>query len=187
MWTFLWEEQTGERKWDVVEERQMEGFLEKLLNSGVHPATVMTSKHPVFFHWVWKKYHRGLSDVMFENINEEIYGTEPIKSNHKPVDVPVAPASIVTKFGWIAPDGRYFKCDYGEHSHLARKICGEINKINDPERHLEDMGWAKVLSGTPYRKRYTIGMGVRKKLTDAQLKTLQREGLDNAYGVSSLL
>lgn len=187
MWTFLWEEPSGERKWEAVKDNQRIGFLEKLITSGVHPATVICSFNAIFFHWVWPKYHGALSDVTFKQINENIYGTEPIESNHKPVVVPATPAPVTTKFGWIAPDGRYFKCDYGEHSHLARKICGEIHKINDPERHLEDMGWAKVLSGTLYRKRYAIGMGSGKKLTDAQLKTLQREGLDNAYGVSDLL
>lgn len=187
MWTFLWEEPSGERKWEVVKNQQMEGFLEKLITSGVHPATVMCCSHPIFFHWVWPKYHRGLSDVMFNNINEDIYGTEPIESNHKPVDVPVTPAPITTKYGWIAPDGRYFKCDYGEHSYLANKICGDIQRIDNPERHLEDLGWAKILRGTESRKRYTVGMGTNKKLTDAQLKTLQREGLDDSYGISYLL
>lgn len=187
MWTFLWEEPSGERKWEVVKDRQMEGFVEKLLTDGVHPATVMCCSHPIFFHWVWPKFHGGLSDVSFNRINEDIYGTEPIESNHKPVDVPVTPAPITTKYGWIAPDGRYFKCDYGGHSHLAGKIVGEIQNIRNPERHLEELGWAKVLHGGSSGKRYAIGMDLEKKLTDAQLKTLKREGLDDSFGISFLL
>ena len=187
MWTFLWEEPSGERKWEAVKDRQTTGFLEKLLTSGVHPATVMCAYQPILFHWVWPKYHGGLSDVHFMQINEKIYGTEPIKSNHKPVEVPADSKPITTKYGWIAPDGRYFKCDYGGHSHLADKIVGEIQHIYNPERHLEELGWAKVLSGGSSRKRYAIGMGLEKKLTDAQLKTLKREGLDDSYGISFLL
>lgn len=60
----------------------------------------------------------------------------------------------------------------------------KFNDIADPEQHLEGLGWAKVFSGMGTGKRYTVGMGIKKKLTDAQLKTLQREGLENAHGMS---
>lgn len=184
----MWEGPDGVRRWEAVREKQVNGFLEKLINDGVHPATVIAGYNPILFHWVWKKYHRGLSDVFFGRIDAEIYGTEPVEeSKHKPVDVPETKEKPETKYGWIAPDGRYFNCDYGGHSSLARKIVGEIQDIADPERHLEALGWAKVFKGVEARERYTVGMGERKKLTDAQLKTLQREGLDNARGISYLL
>ena len=186
---FLWEGPDGERKWEVVKENQIEGFLTKLLGEyGVHPATVMVCYSPILFYWVWKKYHNNLSDVSFARINKEIYGTEPAEiSKHKPVDVPVERKKPVSKFGWLAPDGRFFNCDYGGHSYLADKIVGEIQRVTNPERHLEDLGWAKVLSGGSTGKQYAIGMGLEKKLTDAQLKTLQRMGLDTAFGIEYLL
>ena len=186
---FMWEQPDGERKWEAVEEAQTEGFLATLLEEdGVHPATVMVGHCPIFFHWVWKKYHRGLSDVHFTNINEEIYGTEPADtSKHKPVDVPVKPRTASKKYGWLAPDGRYFACDYGAHSHHASKIVGDIQYVPNPERHLEDLGWAKILSGSGTGKEYAIGMGLEKKLTDAQLKTLQKLQLDTAFGIEYLL
>ena len=83
--------------------------------------------------------------------------------------------------------GRHFQCDYGGHSSLAREIVGKIQHIADPEQHLEGLGWVKVFSGTGTGKRYTVGMGTGKKLTDAQLRTLQEEGLDHAHGISLLL
>jgi hypothetical protein len=92
-----------------------------------------------------------------------------------------------TKYGWIAPDGRFFRCDYGGHSNLADKIVGEIQHVRNPERHLEDLGWAKILHGGSTGKVYAIGMGLDKKLTDAQLKTLQMDGLDDSFGISYLL
>lgn len=187
-YVFLWEGPDGERKWEAVAENQVNGFLVKLLEEeGVNPATVMVAYAPILFHWVCKQYHK-ISDVNFNRINEEIYGTDPSEiSKHKPVDVPVERKKPEEKYGWLAPDGRFFNCDYGGHSHLAGKIVGEIQHVHDPERHLEDLGWAKVLSGTINRTRYTIGMGLDKKLTDAQLKTLKRMKLDDAHGVSSLL
>lgn len=187
-WVFLWEGADGKRYWEAVEEDQMNGFLQKIIREGALPATVMMAYSPILFHWVWKKFHNGLSDVYFQKINEEIYGTEPVgEIKHKPVDVPIEKKAPETKFGWIAPDGRYFQCEYGGHSSLAREIVGKIQHISDPEQHLEGLGWVKVFSGTGTGKRYTVGMGVGKKLTDAQLKTLQREGLDNAHGISCLL
>jgi len=72
---------------------------------------------PVPFHWVWKEFRKGLSDVFFGKINKETYGTEPVKeSKHKPVDVPTKKKAPEAKFGWIAPDGRYFQCNCGGHS-----------------------------------------------------------------------
>lgn len=180
----LWEGPDGKRHWEAVKEEQYTGFLEQLLNSGVHPATVMVAYAPILFHWVWKKFHKGLSGVYFQKINEEIYGTEPTPdSAHKPVDVPVE-KKPETKFGWIAPDGRFFGCGYGGHTSEASRIVGEIQDIRDPERHLENLGWAKAFKGVDARERYSVGMGTGKKLTDAQLEELQRMGLDNAHGIS---
>ena len=88
MYVFMWETPKGERKWEAVKQGQVEGFLEKLMNEGVHPATVMVAHNPILWHWVWEKYHGGLSDVYFVKINEEIYGTEPIKKKRKPLDIP---------------------------------------------------------------------------------------------------
>ena len=184
---FLWERPDGERCWEAVTKEQVKGFLEKLISDGVNPATVIVAYTPILFHWVWKEYHRGLSDVHFPKINEEIYGAEPVaESNHKPVDVPVE-KKPETKFGWIAPDGRFFGCGYGGHSNLASRIVGEIEYVLDAEQRLEKLGWAKVFKGIDSRERYTVGMGAGKKLTDAQLRTLQGMGLGNAHGISGLL
>lgn len=183
----MWEEPTGERRWEAIEEGQYVGFLEQILSRGVHPATVMIAYAPILFHWVWKEYHGGLSDVYFQKINEEIYGKEPVgESRHTPVNVPLTKKSE-TKFGWIAPDGRFFGCDYGGHSSLASKIVGEIQYVRDPERRLEDLGWLKIFSGSGKGRRYSVGMGHGKSITDEQIKALERMGLSDAHGVSEYL
>ena len=186
-YVFLWEGPDGERRWEAVRKEQINGFLEKLITDGVHPATIIVGYAPMLFHWVWKEYHKGRSDVNFHRINEEIYGTEPpAESKHQPVNFPIKERPAA-KFGWVAPDGRFFNCDYGGHTNLASRIVGEISYISDPERYLEELGWAKIYSGTGTGKRYSVGMGRGKKLTDSQLKTMQGMGLDRAYGISLLL
>ena len=102
---------------------------------------------------------------------------------HEFVAVPES-KKIETKLGWLAPDGRFFGCDYGEHKSLARRIVGEIQDISDPEQYLEGLGWAKIMRGLGTWKQYAIGMGVDKKLTNVQLHTLQRMGLDSAQDIS---
>lgn len=187
-YVFLWEDKNGERHWEAVAEGQSSGLLERLINSGVNPATVMCGYSPIMFHWVFKSYHNGLSDVYFSNVNEEIYGTKPVKTKRKPIDIPVEKKPEPMKYGWLAPDGRFFNCNYGGHSNLADKIVGDIQYVSNPERHLEELGWAKILSGGGYTgKQYAIGMDLDKKLTDEQLKTLTRMGLDDAFGISYLL
>ena len=186
-YVFMWEGPDGSRRWEAVKKNQTQGFLKKLLDEGVHPATVMVGYAPILFHYVWGEYHRGLTDVNFHNINQELYGTEPVESNHKPVRVQETREQEKPKYGWIAPDGRYFQCDYGGHSHLATKIVGEMESVLDTERHLEEHGWAKIFKPLPTRERYAVGMGTDQRLTDRQLATLKRLGLDSAYGVSCFL
>ena len=184
-YVFMWEGQDGKRRWEAIESGQTEGFLKKLMDEGVHPATVMVAYAPILFHFVWPEFHQGLSDVNFHKIDEEIYGTAPIEKKHEPVDVPVEKPK--PKYGWIAPDGRFFACDYGGHSHLANKIVGEVEYVPDPQKRLEELGWVRIFSGSFSGRRYAVGMGPGKKLTDAQIKALQRMQLDRAYGVSDFL
>lgn len=187
-YVFLWEDSNGNRQWEAVEEDQKLGFLEKLLQENVHPATIMCAYNPILFHFVWKQYHNGLSDVFFGRINEQIYGTAPKPEvNRLAVDVPRTQSKAKSKFGWIAPDGRYFQCEYGGHASLASDIVGEIEYVPDAEIHLEKLGWAKIHSGACSGVPYSIGMGQGKRLTTAQITTLQREGLDHAYDIASWL
>lgn len=80
-YVFMWENPSGERRWEAVTKEQINGFLKKLIDDGVHPATVIVAYAPMLFHWVWQEYHNGWSDVDFHCINEEIYGTEFVKRN----------------------------------------------------------------------------------------------------------
>lgn len=179
MYIFMWETPKGVRKWEAAEKGQTAGFLERLLNEGVNPATIMIAFNPILWHWVFEEYHKGLSDVYWNNINEDIYGTEPVKKKRKPLDVPAEKPKPVMKYGWLAPDGRFFNCDYGGHSHLASKIVGDVVYVANPEKHLEDNGWAKILNGRSWGKAYYVGMGIGKKLTNNQVKTLESMGTED--------
>lgn len=182
---FMWETADGNRCWEAVERDQAQSFSQKLLESGAVPSSVMVSFSPVFIHWLFPTFHNGLSDVCFGRVNEEIMGCDPVQeSRHRPVETERV---VNPLYGWIAPDGRFFCCDYGGHVALAETIVGKLEKVDNSEKFLEDAGWAKVSSGVRAGKKYSILMGVGKKLSADQLKTIQRHSLDSADGISLYL
>ena len=72
------------------------------------------------------------------------------------------------------------------HVNLADRICFGMADTNNPERYLEEHGWCKVFKGISYDK-YSVYVGDKHTITDAQMKTLISLGLDNAYGLSEML
>lgn len=126
----LWEDSDGERNWEAISSGQYKGFLKKLMDAGVNPASIMLQYNPVFFHWAFPSEHNGLSDVNFMRINDAIGGGK--KSPHKlpKIEVKKEPES---KYGWLSPDGRYYHCSYGGHMDLAYEIVGKIEPVIDPE------------------------------------------------------
>ncbi len=182
----LWETPDGARHWEALEKKQVSGFLEQLVTSGVSPASIIMAYNPIFLHWAFPSFHRNFSDVSFAQIDESIAGYAPEQpSKHPRVSVR---EDDVPRFGWIAPDGRFFFCDYGGHIALAEKIVGELEKISDPEQYLEDHGWVKISSGKMHGKKYFVGMGLGKKLSDDQFAAISMNGWDSSvYGLSLYL
>lgn len=187
-WVFLWETNDGQRQWDVLSDGQLEGFLQKIVEEKkVNLATVMASKMPIGFSYAWNKFHGGLSSVNFGKLNSTIYGTEPPKEiPHQPVVVQEKPPEPESHLGWLAPDGRFFPCEYGGHTQMAIRIVGDLEPILDSEKYLEDHGWAKIFRD-PLEPGETFGMGYKKVMTDAQMKYLTRMHLDTIPGVKRFL
>ena len=74
-------------------------------------------------------------------------------------------------YGWIAPDGTWFGCNYKRHIDVARWF------LKSSEDKLEKAGWVKVYQAIPrtsiidwYSDKYLI--------THAQAKTLHQKGFD---------
>lgn len=183
---FMWEDQQQERKWEVSSKENASGMLEWIINQGVNPATVVMGYNPVILHWAFPDYHNGMRDVSVCEINKKIYGYNPVESAPKrePPKVPTRKRPHVPKFGWLAPDGRYFQCNYGAHSALADEIVGSIEYVQNSEQHLEMLGWCRIARG--FHKPYMVCMGEGKKLTDKQIKTLEREKLTDSLDYISL-
>ena len=186
----MWESKRGKRYWDALTEEEVNPFIDNLLRSGISPAKIIISYNTIFLHWALPSYHGGKSDVFLGNVNEDIAGTDPVaKSAYKPPAITPEPKKEPPKYGWIAPDGRFLRCGYGEHTAKARAIIGEITEVQNPEEHLEDLGWMRVFHNPVPEKggHYMVGMGRDKKMTNEQAATLLREGLDGAADVEYYL
>ena len=155
--------------WEAIAEGQMEGFLEKLMKQGVNLAIVMISQG-LMVYWAFPSFHNDLKMVRLSTLYEEIEGSNK-KSNYTPVDVPTKSREI-SYYGYISPDGRYFQCNYGDHSTLARQIVGELENIKNPTKYLEDKNWAVIYKDPINNKPYSIFLSYNHKLTNEQVKVI---------------
>lgn len=71
-----------------------------------------------------------------------------------------------SKYGYIAPDGRWYGCNYSDHNDLCRFVLGEETP--------EELGWVKVYKGS-YCDPEVYSR--RKFFTDEQMNTLIDRGL----------
>ena len=155
--------------WDTIGENQMEGYLDKLLSKGVNPTTIFISmlhQHS----WLFSSRHNGLRYINPSTFYEELEGTDK-KATYTPVDVPIK-KEVKSYYGFISPDGRHFRCEYGNHSELAREIVGKMEKIDDAQKHLEKQNWF-VIYNDPVNHKTSMYLPYNQKVTDAQLKTIE--------------
>lgn len=78
---------------------------------------------------------------------------------------------FLNDFGWIAPDGTFYKCDSWQHGEYAQK------HFNKDEFDLENEGWIKITVGPP------TGRGIYSKhmyITPHQYTTLKNHGFDES-------
>lgn len=186
-----WEKENV-KQWEMIKKSDLNAFLLNLMsNSEVnqHSIFVIPVNGILAGIWLLPETHKG-NRVNFYQFHED-YGTvyKPPKvndDNKRFLDNYNDKYGDETKYGWISPEGRYFHCDYQGHIALADRICfGMTDNINS-ERYLEEHGWCKIFKPLGH-KRYAVYVGDKYTITDAQMRTLIDLGLDNAYGISSML
>lgn len=186
-----WEE-NGIKKWDVIKKKDCDAFLFNLIDDKKvrNHSIFITPINSIFASiWLFPDTHKS-NRVDYYRFHED-FGTiyEPPKISEdikKIIDEHEDKYGDKTKYGWISPEGKYFHCSYQGHVALADRICFGMTDTNNPERYLEEHGWCKIFKGLSYDK-YTVYVGDKHTITDAQMKTLIRLGLDDAYGLSEML
>jgi len=188
-----WEE-NGVKRWEMIEEKDREGFLMDLVkrcDKGVNLHSIFFTPTNVILGslWLWTKSHKsGRVDYyhFFEDYGEEYTPPEISKESQDFSAEVHKKREADSKYGFISPDGRHFACPYQGHSSLAYDICFGLADTNNPERYLEEHGWCKIYNPLT-AGRFAVYMGEGYFLTDAQLNTITRMGLDGAYGISNFL
>ena len=54
------------------------------------------------------------------------------------------PEALRQSAGWLAPDGRFWPCEYGGHSELERELSFEIYGEYGTWNTIENRGWVKI-------------------------------------------
>lgn len=176
----------GENHWEACTKAEAMPLVRKLLlEEGVNPASIFFTTD---CHWMCPEHHGKKKNVWPLDFLKEIDGGDVAQKYTGPNVYP-EPKPVETKYGFISPDGRYFQCTYGGHSELARQIVGQMQKIDDPTRYLEDFGWLSIYKDPIRNNKYAVGMGINGKITDAQVTAIERVGLDpmEVKGLADLL
>ncbi len=181
------------KKWDMIKDQDRDTFLLNLLtNPKVDKHTIFIIPVNSIFSaiWLWTETHKS-GRVDFYHFHED-FGVEykkPVPAsdmNKRIVDDIENRQGKNTKYGWISPDGRYFHCNYQGHSTLAHNICYGMIDTDNSELYLEEHGWCKIYKPLS-NNQYSVYVGGKHTITDAQMKTLIKMGLENAHGISAML
>lgn len=167
----------GRKNFEVIPESKVESLLKKLFfEKGVHPGAVFMSKMTIV-KWLSPQFHRGRNDVNIYKFYEQLAEINDPNCYYKEPNLKSTPRKSETKYGYVSPDGRYFHCEYFGHSTLEREIVGKLEEVSNPQQYLYDKGWLCIYHDPFHNGTYAVQMGYRKKMTDEQLKTLERLGI----------
>ena len=185
-----WEEDQI-RKWEMIMAKDNNSFLLNLLqnpNVDRHTIFIIPCNGLVAGIWLWKETHKN-SRVDFWNFFEE-YGIRyqpPEKEENKEILHELHEKnSDDTKYGWISPEGRYFHCGYQGHVALADNICFGMVDTDNAEYYLEAHGWCKIYKSL-FADKYSVYIGEKYVINDAQMQALIKLGLENAEDLSKML
>lgn len=178
----------GKKQFEVIPESKYESLLKKLFfEKGVHPGAVFISKMTLC-HWIDADYHKGKKHVNIYDFYKQLAEINEPKCEYKQLDLKSTPKKDTPNYGYISPDGRYFKCDYYGHSSLEREIVGKFQEIDNPQQYLYDNGWLCIYHDPFNKGTYAIAMGRRKSMTNEQLKMLDRLKIPhNSHGFQDYL
>lgn len=177
----FWENRNREKEWKAFSSwENMKQYLAILFASGVDPAKILVSSSSLY--WLFPSRHNGSQTVLAQDILNiaagHISGNHPYMQEENSKDFSESAMIDDSDLGWIAPDGRFFSCEYGGHANKAREIVGYLESIPDAQGFLESQNWFAVYRNPSPGKTLCIGSGNdAKNLSMAQLRTIQELGI----------
>lgn len=182
----------GVQKWNMANSKNRDDILLQLLtNKNIDNSTIFAIPTSSIMGGIWidKSLHKS-QRVDFHNFFEDLGYEEnigPLNEAQKEIlSEHEDKFGDDTKYGWISPEGKYFHCNYQGHSSLADKICFGMVETSNPERYLEEHGWCKIYKNI-LKNKYSVYIGGTYCLSDEQMETLKKLGLEDADGISAAL
>lgn len=89
--------------------------------------------------------------------------------------------------GWLSPEGKFYKCEYGGHRELAEEIrfgkgadvpCDENGWPRNAELELEKLGWVKIWFNVRSQK---VLHDLFDDMTQAQINFLWDRGIWDGF------
>lgn len=185
-------EESGIQKWAMISKSdQIKFYMQLLKNPSVkkHSIFVIPKSSILSGLWLWKKTHKS-QHVDFSNFFEDYdCSYQSPQADEKVLQFEAKYHERYgdhTKYGWIAPDGRYFHCEYQGHISLAERICFGLADTENPERYLEEHRWCKIYKPL-FSNEYTVYLQDPFKITKEQFHTLDQMNLSHTSSVMEIL
>lgn len=176
----LWENKNGGREWRAFTSwESMKLHISTLFAIGVDPAKILV---PSSLYWLFPSRHNGRRMVSQRDVLDIVAGYVPEQQPFEQTDKSeeYSESSLIgnSELGWIAPDGRFFSCEYGGHAGKAREIVGYLENVPNAQGLLESKGWFAIYRNPSRGKTLCIGSGKDvKKISAAQFQTIQGLGI----------
>ena len=172
-----WRTKNGRNQWEAVSSQQFGPFCYYLENVKKIPKASIHFHHLTIAHWLHPELHKGCRQVWVREIYEEIFGDK--EGTYTPPNIePIKEEKDTSpNYGYVSPEGEYYKCAYGGHRSLEDELVGLMNKYDNAQRILFDKGWLCIYHDPFAHGSYAIAMGHRKEMSNKQLKTLERLGI----------
>ena len=189
-----WETLEGNKQWYFCNHKDRDRlFLSLLEDNNVlqHSIFVIPTSSIMGAIWLNSSSHKN-SRVDFFDFEKDYGETfEPIVNSIELNNLAIQleeNRKIESKFGYIAPNGTYYHCDFQGHSALADRICFGFVDTNNSENYLETHGWLKIYSsnGKP-NSNYGVYVGGKYTITKEQFSTLEKMELLDADNISEML
>jgi hypothetical protein len=95
---------------------------------------------------------------------------------------------ITSDCGWLSPAGEWYPCGIEGLERLARDLLeqAELGHFGDPERALEERGWAKLVPEGGHHRTGFAHWGWEHRPTPGQARALLEWCLGDGQGLTEL-
>ena len=172
-----WRTKNGRNQWEAVTRDEFGPFVYYLETEKNIPKASIHFHQLTIAHWIHPELHKDCRQVWVGDICEEIFGDKDGIYVPPPVEPIKKEKDTSPNYGYVSPEGEYYKCAYGGHSSLEDELVGKMNKYENAQRVLFDRGWLCIYHDPFAHGSYAIAMGHRKEMNNRQLKCLERLGI----------